>query len=335
MSSLINPDKAAALGESVKTTFQNRLNNMPELAIEPLVMRTDSDDIKEEYGWLQTYVHTHEWNGQREYGSEEVFDYFIRNRTFANGFKTKIEDIQDGRYAMKTKTRAQDMADSYQRRVNQELVQLLDKGFSQTGIDGKNFFATDHPHGRFEFDRDNNEYTFKQNGTFQNIIEDSGGTNNPALTEDNLWQAWEDFAELKTINGEPASEAPTHLIVGPRNYRTALQILDRSNKAESNASVENETEGIVDIILVRRLGTSENWYLADLSQTRKPLIFQNRVSPQMHSTVGSGEGLFPDALQGEVDNTLFEEGAVKHGTWGRFGVGYGPPELMMGSNVDG
>ncbi|HAK5376277.1 TPA: head protein [Salmonella enterica] len=98
------------------------------------------------YGFLEDFPEIKEWLNDRQLKSLSTRDYFLKNKTFESSIQIKREDFEDndyGKYSM--------VFEQYGRKAaafpDKLLFEAMKKGHLSEGIDGHNFFATDHPNG--------------------------------------------------------------------------------------------------------------------------------------------------------------------------------------------
>lgn len=152
-------------------------------------------------------------------------------------------------------------------------------GLGPTGYDGVSLLNTAHPH--------------------VNSGSNESNTGTSALSFSTFDTAFQTMTEFKNEAGELFGITPTHLMVGPKNRKMALQIADANLRslAVDNAgdetgtrvaasAVTNVYQGWVTVIINPRLeGTQDDyWYLLDLSNpSRLPFGFMLNRGPLLVS----------------------------------------------------
>lgn len=290
-----------------------------------LTWQTTSSKKSENYAWMLEMVRMREWLGQREDASAaEVFSHVIKNRKYEASLYTAIEDIEDGTYVLRSKSEIAQLVEAYTDYREEKIHDLLDSGFTQLGPDGQLFFDTDHPVGRMTKIRANGAetYQFDQTGVYSNKTTD-------LFDEQALWDARKNFRLLTNHLGVPSGAVPNTLIVGPELEQEALTLTSTGHVIDATDTVlrPNILQGKYELIVDPRI-TDSKWFLASTDRVLKPFIFQNRVAPQLQH-VGSANP------SGEVDDAVFMSDSIKHGLRTRFGVGYGVPHLIYGSDASG
>jgi phage major head subunit gpT-like protein len=250
-----------------------------------------------------------EWTSDRKPEGQEGFEYRLTNRKFEKTLKVSRDDLEDDTlqiYSSKIDT----LASAYAYNVDSLTIAAM-QSTSQPCFDGLTYFNASH----FANPK-------KSQGAFSNL-------RTLALTTANFDTAMEDMMSFVDIDGAPADIIPTHLFVPPQLRKPALRIVGAGLQAEEISSTvqttthvasENVNAGVVQVVVVPRLANqATTWYLADLSKSIKPMIYQLRRALEMVSfTDPSSPAVFT------ADEYLF-------GTSCRHAVGYSYPQLMLRS----
>ncbi|WP_262017378.1 Mu-like prophage major head subunit gpT family protein [Serratia liquefaciens] len=95
------------------------------------------------YGFLEDFPEIEEWLNDRQLKELSTQEYSIKNRTFESSISIKRESFEDndyGKYSM--------LFEQYGRKAaefpDKLMMTAMIKGHNQLGIDGQNFFDTDH-----------------------------------------------------------------------------------------------------------------------------------------------------------------------------------------------
>lgn len=98
------------------------------------------------YGFLEDFPEIKEWLNDRQLKELSTRDYILKNKTFESSIKIKREDFEDddyGKYSM--------IFEQYGRKAvtfpDKLMFEAMKNGHVSVGIDGQNFFDTDHPNG--------------------------------------------------------------------------------------------------------------------------------------------------------------------------------------------
>lgn len=335
----MNPlhDTILAINKTYRTLFTDAMNSRgPSPLAQRLTMTFESTKGSENYAWLTQLFGVRRWIGEREVLQGFAQEHLIRNEIYEGTVATKIQDIEDGVYVAGAAAQIRGLAAAYQRRQDMAVIDLIVNAFTAPDasndlrtVDGKAFFATDHPWWSQETIKANGTETYRvdPDGTFSNVV-------TTAFSEDALWTAVEGFRLLQNHQGEPADVSPNLLVVGPKLERAARRMLTSSTVARENSPdvwtvEENEMKGMFELIVEPRFGTSERWMLFDTSSEMKPFILQNRVSPQVQMVGSFSE----NAAEGTIPEHVFHKDEILHGIRGRFGVGFGLPFYAYGSTA--
>jgi hypothetical protein len=154
------------------------------------------------------------------------------------------------------------------------------------GIDGVSLINDSHPHG-------------PAGAAWDNKTTD-------VLSQTSLKAGWVAMTSLRNEAGAPMGLMPTHLMVGPKYYREALDLTgtarpvpfntsgapDATSSVNSTVMQENWLRGQLQVVLNPRMVGStyeDDWYLMDLSKGVFPMVAGEAIKPQPHvSTDGNG-----------------------------------------------
>ena len=103
-----------------------------------------SNTVSNTYGWLGQFPQLREWLGARVVKDISEAAYQIVNKKYEATLgvdRAAIEDDNFGQYSVL----AREMADEVERFFNQNIADLLTKGFANLCFDGQPFFDTEHP----------------------------------------------------------------------------------------------------------------------------------------------------------------------------------------------
>jgi phage major head subunit gpT-like protein len=282
----------AALGQNSATPRWNQL-----------AMLAPSSTGENTYGWLKDVPGMREWVGDRVIQNISEAEYTIRNKKFELTVGVKRDHIEDdnlGVYSPMFQALGSQVAYS----PDELVFGLLPKGFSEKCWDGKAFFAGDHP--------------IKKGVSYSNK-----GTKKLSTT--NFETALSAMQSLQNAAGQPlrvfmgeGSSAPL-LVVGPSNRATALAIVGVQKQANGADNPNDQAARVM--VLPELVGAyADMWFLADMTQPVKPLIFQRRKEPQFV------------ALDAPEDPNVFHKDELQYGYDDRKAAGFGFPQLMFGSD---
>jgi phage major head subunit gpT-like protein len=225
-----------------------------------------------------------EWKGDRKMSGLEAFKLQIENKKWANGLRIKNDDLKDDALGL-ISPQVAGLAVKAKRHRYDLMVKLLLNGFDGAAYpevgnglayDGAFFFSDTHRGG---------------NDNKMTVALDSAG----------LAAAELQLASMTTYDGnDPLDVYATHLIVGPKNALAAQKLMTQERLANGE---DNIYKGRYKIIVSNRIrGAYQNyWFLADLSQPIKPLLFQMREDISTSAIVGQeGRNAFPSFMNDEL-----------------------------------
>lgn len=289
-------------------TFYEALERMDESELMQLANVIPSTTSLEEYESIGDLPGFEEWTDDRPMSEMKAGRFQITNKDWASGLNVRRNDIMDNKLGLVT-SKIQMLAAKAKRHRWDLMIKVLLNGFAGNAYptvgdglayDGALFFATTHAFG-------SNKLT-------------------TALSEAALDEAEKTFGLMTTADGkDPLDCQGTHLIVGPKLFPTAKRLVGNGMliNAGGTAAGSNIYQGRYTVIESRRLvGTYDDyWFLADLSQPVKPLIFQIREEINTAQQVDwSSEAMFNKAV-------------LKYGAQARYNVGYYAPQTIIGSVV--
>ena len=245
-----------------------------------------------------------EWVGERVVTALESSDYSIANKPYEKTLGINLRKVEDdmlGLYGPAIANHAQSAA----KNPDKITYELLATGESATCLDGRPFFAANHPVNPAS----------RAGGTYSNLLASS------ALTHANLEVALKTMRKIKHPNGkDPLGIRPKVLLVGPDLQATAEKILNRGQVAENNAAVDNLNKGRVELVVADELADLDDgasWFLIDDTKPLKPLLFWMRQSIRVVTRTRLD------------DPSVFDRGELLFGCDGRQGVGFGMPQCML------
>lgn len=366
----------AALFNVVQRQLEEDMVDPPQTTLSELGLvgvETSSSRVLD-LTWMRDFLEFTEWVGEREREhARELFGSRMFNRTFQTTVGFDIDDIEDDIGMLNPESKASQIEDAYNRKIRREEDAYLKNAWNKTYIagsqtlpngatiyygsmDGEPLLSDGHPYyNQIEYNENaprGERVNIVDGGTFSNL-------ENYTLTEDNLWAAREQFQKYVDYNGEPLDVAqPDTLVVPPNLERTARQILERAQTVESNAAVDNETQGLFDIMVDRRLqgtvdgvdldfdndddGTREShtdqsidldnvWFLVNTNAQVPPFVRWNRTGMQLQRVAGTPDLSSENPAEGVVDANTFEKDRIEIGARFRFGMSFGRPQAIWGS----
>lgn len=250
----------------------------------------------EEYARLGSVPRLTEWIDERKKQGLNEYEYQIKNKDYEVSIsvdRNDLEDDQTGSIAMRVKQMTTSVGHFY----NEEAVKALELGDSTVCYDGQNFFDTNH--------------TDPNQAPQSNLI--SGPT--AVLSATTLKKAIALMDTFKDDKGKIAWSKATHIAVPSVLERKAKELLDPAMVNGSANPGDRTLAGRLKYIVLPRLDGSDwedsPFYVLDLSQQLKPIIFQNRKAPTLTS------------LDSDTSEEVFERKKLKYGVDLRCNFGYG------------
>lgn len=246
-----------------------------------------------------------EWSGERVFEQFSSYAYALENKTYEKSVGINVDDLEDLQIDHYPSIAAA-IAEQVRNWPKKLIFSSLINGGSQLCWDGQFFFDTDHPVDLYDASL----------GTYSNNF-----TSRP-LTDANLQLTVAGMATIAFKDGEVSSFGESGnlvLVVPPQLEDTARKIVNAELTANGGT---NTMKGIADILKINRIGnvaaggSATTWYLADVGQAMKPLLFQQRLAPTLTSMMGA------------TDPNVFYKNQYEWGVKARGAAGYGMPFLM-------
>jgi phage major head subunit gpT-like protein len=260
------------------------------------------------YPMMNMLTGLREWVGPRQFESFSSFAYEIENKTYEKSVAINVDDINDLQVDH-YKAIAESIAEQVRIWPQKLLQNALIGGVSTNCWDGQFFFDTDHPVDLYDSSK----------GTYSNNFTST------ALTADNLQTVITNMSTIKFRDDEVnafGQSGKLLLVVPPQLTKTAKEIVNAGLTVGSNiAGGTNVMAGVAEVLTINRLGNTSlggsatTWYLFDVGQPIKPLIWQLREAP--HITT----------LMSETDPNVFLRNEYQWGVKARGAAGYGMPFL--------
>ncbi|MDQ3295080.1 MAG: Mu-like prophage major head subunit gpT family protein [Myxococcota bacterium] len=286
--------------------FLEQLGLVEKNPLEDLFIEVDSSTGLEEWDWLGDVPDFEEWKGDRFLADLEAFKLRIANKDWASGIRVHQNQIKDDKLGL-IQPKISQLARKARTHRIRLMVKLLINGFDGLAYpDVGNGLAYD---GKFFFD------ATRASGSNKLTV---------ALSAVNLEAAELLLQSQASYDGtEPLDLMGTHLIIGPKLLASASKILTQDYLASGES---NYLKGRYQIVVspLLRGAYDDYWFVADLSEPVKPMIFQNREEVSTSAIVGN---------QGGTGDSIprFQRGELWFGAEARYNVGYFEPRLMVGS----
>lgn len=293
--------------------FLENLGLPEDLPLEELLTEVPSTTTLEEWEWLSDLPAFDEWTADRILATMGAFKLQVRNKDWSSGLALNENNIKDDKlqlFAMQIGM----LARKAKQHRSVFAAQLLINGF-----DGAQYPKTSNGlayDGKFFFD------TTRVTGSNRHAVAlDLTGAGLVNAEKLMGLQTSYDLTEKLRLRG-------THLIVGPALYSIADQLMGSELLANTagTATQSNYFKGRYQIIREPWLsGPYANyWFLADLTQGVKPLLFQMREEISTSAVLGA---------QGTTNDSVprFQKRQLWFGAEARYNIAYLEPRLMVGA----
>lgn len=310
---IANQSNLEAARVGFHAAFLEQLGITENNPLAKLFVELSSSTGIEEWAWLGDLPDFEEWKGDRFLADLEAFKLRVTNKDWASGIRVHQNAIKDDKLGLIQPKIAMLAAKARSHKIRL-MMKLLINGFAGTAYpdvgnglayDGKFFFDTTHATG-------SNKMT-------------------TALSAAELIAAELLLASQTGYDGlETLEMSGTHLIVGPKLAAIAqkLMLSEFLPSAAGTASETNFLKGRYEVVVSPLLrGTFDDyWFLADLNQPVKPMLFQNREDISTSAVVGN-QGGSGDSIP------RFQRGELWFGAEARYNVAYFEHRTIVGSIV--
>lgn len=263
-------DIPAGLTAGVKGLFYESVTTMtPQWG--QVAMLVNSDKDTETYGWLEDVPAMRQFLGDRLIKSLSERKYTLVNKTWESTIGIDREAIEDEQYGQ-IPARVRMLAYEAIRYQDELVYGLLESGSTGLAADGNAFFSDSHTSG------------------------DNYGA--AALSAASVQTAIAAMRRFKGSDSQPLNIVPDTLVVPPDLEWTAYEIT-QSNVVRVNTTTatyltnyDNVLRGRLKVVVTPYITTTTKWCLLDTSKPVKPLIFQQRVAPELEALEGSSDSGF-------------------------------------------
>jgi phage major head subunit gpT-like protein len=302
---IVPADVERHLRLGLKTVYDQTFFERAKTALWPkLCIDVPSDSDYETYGWLGSIPAMREWKGQRVIRSVEEYGFTIYNKKFELTIGVDGDTLRREKYG-KVRPRVVNMGVKAADHKDGLMTDLLTNGFTTACYDGHYFFADNHSSGS------------------------SGSQSNKgtaALDGDALKAGMTAMSLIVDDQGENMGITADTIVYGPMLQFTVMELIKAQRRiAAGGTSLSvvpdvNVLMGLLNPVMLPRMGTSLNWYLADTSKGALPLIMQIEREAEFDALEGSSEHAFKN------DEYLYGINASHN-------AGYGIWQLMYGAVV--
>jgi len=254
---ITNDADLAAARVGFTAAFMQELEQVRPDPLDMLYTTMPTRTPNQRINWAGDLPQFEEWTADRKMATSEVFKWDLESKKWSSGLRVKNDDLKYDTLGLLPQ-QIQGLATKARRHRYDRMMQMLCNGFDGTAFpltgnglayDGSFFFADSHRGG---------------NDNKMTAALDAAGLSAAELL----------LQSMTTYDGvDPLDTHGTHLIVGPKLQATAEKLLSQERLANGE---DNYHRGKYKLILSNRIrGVQDDyWFLADLSHSIKPCIFQ-------------------------------------------------------------
>lgn len=312
---LITGDNLRLLNQQFQADWQSAYDGAQAM-YELYSSRVPSGTEENVYGWIAELTGMRKWEGPREVVDVAANDYRLKNEDYEKTVgldRNKIEDDQFGFFSSIVAS----LGSAAKWLPDDLCIDMLQNGHANTCWDGQFFFDTDHPVDFY--DAGAGTYSNKLVGAGYGLAADPVGAYAAARAA---------MMKFKGESGRPLKVIPNLMIVPPDLERYALQVANAQLTAQAiknvagaenvgGAAVTNVYQGTITVVVEPRLTDQTVWYLMATNRAVKPIIFQDRKSPQFV------------ARTAPTDDNVFRAKRFEYGVDARCAAGYSLPFLAV------
>lgn len=273
------------LEKGIRTAFMTSFTGYP-VVYDQMVTVLPSDASDEDYAWLGDASNIQEWKDELEQGTISEYNFSITNKKYGDKLFIDADLLDDEKYGQVIQ-KARGLGQAVARFIGKTVTEKLVAGFSTACYDGQYFFSSTH----------------NESGSNQS------NTNTSALDATSLKAAMTAFYKTTDDKGNRMGLRPDTIVIPPDLEWTAKTLINGTVvTGTADAPALNTLKGILNIIVDPNLTDTNNWYLMRLSDSPRPLIWQNRMNPQLM-------GPYYDEEKDGWKFMLKFRGAVGYGRW--------------------
>lgn len=306
---LVNASMLRALFTGLSTLFHNALKGVPDDYLDTCMV-VPSSGKGMDYAWLSRFPKMRKWVGDKHIKTLALGKYYVKNDDFEATIvvdRNDIEDDQLGIYNSQAMMAGESAGELYGDLAND----LKNNAFTNTGMDGKTFYATDHE----LTDSNGAVATYSNRGTAalsaasQAAVVASYGAARTAIMG------------MKDEEGQSLGLVPDLLEVPPALEATANLIAGAEKLADDTP---NPYRGTCRVKVNPALISATGWMLHVTKKASiKPFVIQDRKRPTFVSQT---------AMESE---SVFMRKEFRYGAEARAAGAYGLFQLSYGSTGTG
>ncbi|TNL09041.1 head protein [Kosakonia cowanii] len=289
----INKANLSVLFLNLKKSFQGGLT-LGKPQWQRVATRIPSTGAANYYAWLEMFPKMREWIGEKQLTKLLKQDFIVPNKDFEATVVVKrnhIKDDQLGIYGIQ----AAGAGESAAMWPHEIVFELLTKGFTEKAYDGQPFFSDKHVIG---------------DKTYSNMGKAPLSVASQAEAKASFGAARTSMKKLKDRHDRPLNITPDVLVVPPALEDVARTLMTAERLEDGKP---NLYKGYAEVLVIQDLKTDTEWYLLDTTKVLKPLIFQERESPDFVSQTNmDSDDVF---MRAEYKYGVESRGAAAFGYW--------------------
>ncbi|MGK0706481.1 Mu-like prophage major head subunit gpT family protein [Yokenella regensburgei] len=289
----INKANLSVLFLNLKKSFQNGLT-LGKPQWQRVATRIPSTGAANYYAWLEMFPKMREWVGEKQLTKLLEQDFIVPNKDFEATVVVKRNNIKDdqlGIYGVQATSAGQ----SAEMWPDEMVFALLDKAFTALCYDGLPFISDKHKIG---------------DKTYSNMGKAPLSVATQAEAKASFGAARTSMKKLKDRHDRPLNIVPDLLVVPPALEDIARTLVTAERLEDGKP---NLYRGAAEVIVVQHLTSDTQWFLLDTSQVLKPLIYQDRETPEFVSQTNmDSDDVF---MRAEYKFGVESRGASAFGYW--------------------
>lgn len=290
---VINKANLSVLFLNLKKSFQGGLK-LGKPQWQRVATRIPSTGAANYYAWLEMFPKMREWIGEKQLTKLLEHDFTVPNKDFEATVVVKrnhIKDDQLGIYGVQA-TAAGQSAEMW---PDEMVFELLDKAFTAKGYDGLPFISDKHKIG---------------DKTYSNMGKAPLSVATQDAAKASFGAARTSMKKLKDRHDRPLNINPDLLVVPPALEDVARTLVTAERLEDGKP---NLYKGAAEVVVVQHLNSDTQWFLLDTTQVLKPLIYQDRETPNFVSQTNmDADDVF---MRAEYKFGVEARGAAAFGYW--------------------
>jgi hypothetical protein len=216
---------------------------------------------------LRTKYQRTQGEGRAKTLGEKSFD--VKSEEFDDGYEARLIDLFNQTFAYRNWQLAPArLVNAEEQFRHHQIATLIEAGTSTACVDGKNFFAADHPRNMFD-------PGVGDNSNYQSSPKD-------VVSIDNLMDESTAMKDLRDENGDKLGAVADTILVPSEKGEPLKALLKQAMIADGSVSVSNPYMNGFNVIEVKEFTDANDWYLVDsklIAQGLAPWITLRQTVP--------------------------------------------------------